>query len=202
MEEVTAIEEIRIGVYICHCGFNIEGAINCKSVAEYASQLPEVAISTDVIYLCSEPGQEQIKNDIIENGINRVVIGSCTPRLHEPTFRQCMERAGLSPYLLEMANLREQCSWVHSHNCEEATIKAKDLITSAVVRARFLMPLTDTELNIKKSSLIIGGGVAGIQSALDLADAGYQVILVEKEPSIGGIMAWLDKTFPTMDCSI
>lgn len=202
MEETTAVEEIKIGVYVCHCGLNIEGAVDCMSVAEYASQLKDVVLSKNITYLCSEPGQEQIKQDIIENGINRVVIGSCTPRLHEPTFRQCLEGAGLSPYLMEMANLREQCAWVHSHNRDEATIKAKDLISSAVARSRHLLPLTDTELKIKKSSLVIGGGVAGIQSALDLADAGYKVILVEKEPSIGGIMAWLDKTFPTMDCSI
>lgn len=202
MEETNNIEEIRIGVYVCHCGFNIEGAVDCRAVAEYASHLRDVVLAKDITYLCSEPGQDQIKGDIIENGINRIVIGSCTPRLHETTFRQCLEGAGLNPYLLEIANLREQCSWVHSHNREEATAKAKDLINSAVSRSRFLLSLTDTELKIKKSTLVIGGGVAGIQSALDLANAGYKVILVEKEPSIGGIMAWLDKTFPTMDCSI
>ncbi len=202
MKEINANEEIRIGVYVCHCGMNIAGTVDCEAVAEYASMLPDVVLSKDNAYLCSEPGQTLIKQDIAEHGINRVVIGSCTPRLHEPTFRQCLEGAGLSPYLMEMANLREQCSWVHSGDRGKATVKAKDLIRSAVARSRLLLPLEDTELMVKKSSLIIGGGVAGIQAALDLADAGYKVILVEKEPSIGGIMARLDKTFPTMDCSI
>ena len=195
-------EEIRIGVYICHCGLNIAGAVDCTGVAEYASKLPDVALSKDIAYLCSEPGQTEIKQDIAEEGINRVVVGSCTPRLHEPTFRQCIEGAGLNPYLMEMANLREQCSWVHGNDREKATAKAMDLIRSAVARARLLTPLRDTEVAVEQTSLIIGGGVAGIQAALDLADAGYRVIMVEKEPTIGGIMARLDKTFPTMDCSI
>lgn len=195
-------EEIRIGVYICHCGLNIAGAVDCTGVAEYASKLPDVVLSKDIAYLCSEPGQTEIKQDIAEEGINRVVVGSCTPRLHEPTFRQCIEGAGLNPYLMEMANLREQCSWVHGNDREKATAKAMDLIRSAVARARLLTPLRDTEVAVEQTSLIIGGGVAGIQAALDLADAGYRVIMVEKEPTIGGIMARLDKTFPTMDCSI
>lgn len=195
-------EEMKIGVYVCHCGANIAGAVDCEEVARYALELPDVVLSKDITYLCSEPGQAEIKQDIKEFGINRVVIGSCTPRLHEPTFRQCLESAGLSPYLMEMANLREQCSWVHSKDKERATVKAKDLMRSAVARSRLLHALHDTELSVKKSTLVIGGGVAGIQAALDLADAGYHVFLVEKEPSIGGIMARLDKTFPTMDCSI
>lgn len=195
-------EEIRIGVYICHCGLNIAGAVDCKGVAEYASKLPDVVLSKDIAYLCSEPGQTEIKQDIAEEGINRVVVGSCTPRLHEPTFRQCVEGAGLNPYLMEMANLREQCSWVHGNDREKATAKAMDLVRSSVARARLLTPLRDTEVSVEKTSLIIGGGVSGIQAALDLADAGYRVIMVEKEPTIGGIMARLDKTFPTMDCSI
>jgi heterodisulfide reductase subunit A len=195
-------EEIRIGVYICHCGLNIAGSVDCEGVAQYASKLPDVVISKDIAYLCSEPGQTEIKQDIVEQGINRVVVGSCTPRLHEPTFRQCIEGAGLNPYLMEMANLREQCSWVHRNDREKATTKAMDLVRSAVARARLLTPLRDTEVSVEKTSLIIGGGVAGIQAALDLADAGYKVVMVEKEPTIGGIMARLDKTFPTMDCSI
>lgn len=202
MEGTDGYEETRIGVYVCHCGLNIAGTVDCPGVAEYASKLPDVVLSKDIVYLCSEPGQNEIKQDIIEHGINRVVIGSCTPRLHEPTFRQCLERAGLSPYLLEMANLREQCSWVHSGDRENATAKSKDLIRSSIARARLLHPMEDTEVSVNQTSLIIGGGVAGIQAALDLADAGYRVILVEKQPSIGGIMARLDKTFPTMDCSI
>ncbi len=202
MDATGEKEGIRIGVYVCHCGLNIASAVDCKSVADYAAQQPDVAVSREILYLCSEPGQAQIKQDILEQGINRVVIGSCTPRLHEPTFRQCVESAGLSPYLMEMANLREQCSWVHSNDIENATAKAKDLIGSAIARSRLLHSLEDSDISVRKSSLIIGGGVAGIQAALDLADAGYKVILVEKEPSIGGIMARLDKTFPTMDCSI
>jgi heterodisulfide reductase subunit A len=195
-------EEIRIGVYICHCGLNIAGSVDCEGVAQYASKLPDVVISKDIAYLCSEPGQTEIKQDIVEQGINRVVVGACTPRLHEPTFRQCIEGAGLNPYLMEIANLREQCSWVHGNDRDKATVKAMDLVRSAVARVRLLTPLRDAEVSVEKTSLIIGGGVAGIQAALDLADAGFRVVLVEKEPTIGGIMARLDKTFPTMDCSI
>ncbi len=195
-------KDIRIGVYVCHCGLNIAGAVDCEGVSNYALKLPDVVLSKDIAYLCSEPGQTEIKQDIAEEGINRVVVGSCTPRLHEPTFRQCIEGAGLNPYLMEIANLREQCSWVHGNDREKATAKAMDLVRSAVARARLLTPLSDTEVSVEKTSLIIGGGVAGIQAALDLADAGYRVIMVEKEPTIGGVMARLDKTFPTMDCSI
>jgi len=193
---------MRLGVYVCHCGLNIAGTVDCAAVAEYAEKLPDVVISRHEAYLCSEPGQQRIKSDIEEYALSRVVIASCSPRLHEPTFRQCLKEAGLSPYLLEMANLREQCSWVHSHDREGATIKARDLVKAAIARARFLAPREEIEIPVNRTALIIGGGVAGIQSALDLADSGYKVILVEKQPSIGGIMARLDKTFPTMDCSI
>ena len=202
METEELNEEIRIGVYICHCGLNIAGVVDCEDVKEYAGKLDDVVLSQDVVYLCAEPGQNQIKKDILEYGLNRVVIGSCSPRLHEPTFRKCLEEGGLNPYLLEIANLREQCSWVHEGDREKATTKSRHLIRSAVARARLLCQLVDTELSIIKSTLVIGGGVAGIQAALDLAGSGYQVVLVEKEPSIGGVMAKLDKTFPTLDCSI
>jgi len=195
-------DEYRIGVYVCHCGLNIAGVVDCEEVAEFAGHLPQVVVSSHDGYLCSEPGQNLIKKDIEEHRLNRVVVASCSPRLHEPTFRKCIGDAGLNPYLLEMANLREQCSWVHSHDHEGATRKAKDLVLSAVARARRLEACSDIEVPIKRSTLVIGGGVAGIQAALDLADSGYQVTLVEKQPSIGGIMARLDKTFPTMDCSI
>jgi len=194
-------EETRIGVYVCHCGRNIAGVVDCAAVAEYAASLPGVALSRHEAYLCSEPGQNLIKKDIAEQGINRVV-GSCSPRLHEPTFRQCIHAAGLNPYLLEMANLREQCSWVHGHDPEGATLKARDLVRSAVARARELAEREELEVPVANATLVIGGGVAGIQAALDLADSGVKVVLVEKQPSIGGIMARLDKTFPTMDCSI
>jgi heterodisulfide reductase subunit A len=195
-------EAIRIGVYVCHCGLNIAGTVDCAAVAEYAEKLPDVVISRHEGYLCSEPGQHQIKNDIEGYNLSRVVIASCSPRLHEPTFRQCLKEAGINPYLLEMANLREHCSWVHSHDREGATLKARDLVRAAVARARFLASLEEAEIPVNRAALVIGGGVAGIQSALDLADSGYPVVLVEKQPSIGGIMARLDKTFPTMDCSI
>ncbi len=194
--------DLRIGVYVCHCGLNIAGVVDCERVATYAEALPGVVLSRHNSYTCSEPGQNLIKKDIVEHRLNRVVVASCSPRLHEPTFRQCVLEAGLNPYLLEMANIREHCSWVHGHDKEGATKKACELVKAAVARAGFLASRNETEIPIKRSTLVIGGGVAGIQAALDLADAGYPVILVEKSPSIGGIMAALDKTFPTMDCSI
>ncbi len=192
----------RIGVYVCHCGLNIAGVVDCEAVAEYAAGLPDVVVSQNDAYLCSEPGQNLIKKDVDEHGINRVVVASCSPRLHEPTFRHCLVEAGLNPYLLEMANLREQCSWVHTQDKESATLKAKDLVRASVARAGRLNAREEMEVPITRTTMVIGGGVAGIQAALDLADSGYKVILVEKQPSIGGIMAGLDKTFPTMDCSI
>ena len=201
-KNVDMEDKPRIGVYVCHCGLNIAQTVDCPKVAELASRLGEVIISTDIDYACSEPGQQQIKDDIIKNELNRVVVASCSPRLHEATFRMMLKEAGLNPYLLEMANLREQCSWVHMNEPEAATEKAFDLVKMAVSRVRFLMPLQEETLPLTKRSLVIGGGVAGIQTALDLADSGFEVVLVEKKPSIGGTMAQLDKTFPTMDCSI
>jgi heterodisulfide reductase subunit A len=202
MQEPQRREESRIGIYVCHCGSNIAGVVNCADVADYGQTLPDVIVSRHEGYLCSEPGQNQIKTDIREQRLNRIVVASCSPRLHEPTFRKCLSEAGLNPYLLEMANLREQCSWVHSHDPEGATQKSKDLVRSAAARARRLSVRQETQVPIEAATLVVGGGVAGIQAALDLADSGYRVILVEREPSIGGIMAWLDKTYPTMDCSI
>jgi heterodisulfide reductase subunit A-like polyferredoxin len=192
----------QIGVFVCHCGLNIAQTVNCLKVAEAASALDNVVVATDIVYACSEPGQKEIKDAIIEHGLNRVVIASCSPRLHEKTFRQLMISAGLNPYLMEMSNLREQCSWVHMNEKDAATNKAFDLVKMSVSRVRALWPLFEETLPLTKRSLIIGGGVAGIQAALDLADNGYDVVLVEKNPSIGGTMAQLDKTFPTMDCSI
>lgn len=192
----------RIGVYVCHCGLNIARTVDCEKVAAQGASLPGVVVSRDIQYACSEPGQQSIKDDIAEFGLDRVVIASCSPRLHEPTFRQMLESAGLNPYLLEMANLREQCSWVHMNEPEAATQKAVDLVRMAVARAEKLEPLEATKIPLTKRTLVIGGGIAGIQTALDLADNGYEVVLVEKKPSIGGQMARLDKTFPTMDCSI
>ena len=192
----------RVGVYVCHCGLNIAQTIDCQKVAETASRLEDVVVSKDVGYACSEPGQQEIKNDIVDYELDRIVIASCSPRLHEPTFRQMLQSEGLNPYLLEMANLREQCSWVHMKEPALATEKAEDLVKMSVFRVRRLYPLYEETLPLTKKTLVIGGGIAGIQASLDLADNGFDVILVEKKPSIGGIMAQLDKTFPTMDCSI
>jgi len=203
IKETENVEEkVRIGVYVCHCGLNIAKTVDCPRVAETASLLDDVTISKDIGYACSEPGQQQIKDDILEHGLDRVVVASCSPRLHEPTFRQMLQSAGINPYLLEMANLREQCSWVHMNEPDAATNKAEDLVKMAVSRIRLLQPLKEDTLPLIKRTLVIGGGVAGIQAALDLADSGYDVVLVEKRPTIGGVMAQLDKTFPTMDCSI
>ena len=157
-------------------------------------------IARNYAYMCSDPGQLLIKEDIKEEGVNRVVVASCSPRMHEPTFRKALQEAGLNPYFLEMANIREQCSWVHEDR-EAATEKAKQLVAAAVSKARLLEPLTSREVDAEPSALVIGAGIAGIQAALDIADAGFKVYLVEKSPSVGGRMAQLDKTFPTLDCS-
>ena len=202
MADKGADEEIRVGVFVCDCGLNIAGAVDCQAVADYAATLPDVACVVRNKYTCADPGQNEIKNAIHEYRLNRVVVASCTPRQHEPTFRACVLEAGLNPYLMEMANLREHCSWVHAGDREGATAKAKDLVASAVARARFLQPQEEMSVQVTKSALVIGGGVAGIEAALEIADAGHHVVLVEKEASIGGIMAQLDKTYPTMDCSI
>ena len=199
---VNGDQSVRVGVYVCHCGTNIAQSVDCKKVAETASDLDGVVVSKDIAYACSEPGQQEIKTDIEEHELDRIVLASCSPRLHEPTFRQLMQSAGLNPFLMEMANLREQCSWVHMKEPEAATEKAKDLVKMSVSRVRQLFPLYEETLPLTKRALVIGGGVAGIQTSLDLADNGFDVVLVEKKPSIGGTMAQLDKTFPTMDCSI
>jgi heterodisulfide reductase subunit A len=195
-------DEIRVGVFVCDCGLNIAGTVDCAAVTEYALTLPHVVCAVRNKYTCAEPGQNEIKDAIHRHHLNRVVVASCTPRQHEPTFRQCVREAGLNPYLMEMANLREHCSWVHPGDREAATRKAKDLVASAVARAWFLQPQEELTVPVTKATLVIGGGVAGIEAAIELADAGHRVVLVEKEPSIGGIMAQLDKTYPTMDCSI
>jgi len=192
----------KTGVYVCRCGLNIAQTVDCKQVAENMAGLEGVVVSKEITYACSEPGQMEIVEDIKDNGLDRIVVASCSPRLHEPTFRQMMKKAGLNPYMLEMANLREQCSWVHMNEPDAATAKAGDLVRMAVARVALLWPLTEEIVPLTKRTLVIGGGIAGIQAALDLADTGYEVVLVEKSPSIGGMMAQIDKTFPTMDCSI
>ena len=195
-------QEPRIGVYVCHCGLNIAQSVDCHRVAQTIEHEDGVVVAKDIVYACSEPGQQQIKQDIIDNGLDRVVIGSCSPRLHESTFRKMVESVGVNPYMLDMANLREQCSWVHMNDRENATLKAETLVNMSISRVRHLKPLIEDTLPLTQKTLVIGGGIAGIQAALDLADSGYDVTLVEKNPSIGGLMAQLDKTFPTMDCSI
>lgn len=194
--------ELRIGVFVCECGLNIAGTVDCTAVSKYSETLDDVVAVVQNKYTCADPGQNEIKKAIGEHKLNRVVVASCTPKIHEPTFRQCVADAGLNPYLFEMVNIREHCSWVHQSEKEAATEKAKDLVRSGVARARVLEPQVETEVPVTKAALVIGGGVAGIQAALDLADGGHKVYLVEKEPSVGGIMAALDKTYPTMDCSI
>ncbi len=194
--------EVRVGVFVCDCGLNIGGVVDCGAVCEYAETLADVVCVVRNKYTCADPGQNEIKDAIRQHDLNRVVVASCTPRQHEPTFRQCVLEAGLNPYLMEMANLREHCSWVHPGDPGGATEKAKDLVAGAVARARFLEPQEELTVPVTQRALVIGGGVAGIETALQIADAGHKVVLVEKEPSIGGIMAQLDKTYPTMDCSI
>ena len=188
----------RIGVYVCHCGNNIAATVNVKEVAEFAASLRGVVVARDYMFMCSDPGQELIKNDIKEYGLNRVVVASCSPLLHERTFRRVCHDAGLNPYFFEMANIREHCSWVHD---DGATEKAKELVRAAVMRVYYHQSLEPMEVPINPNTLIVGGGIAGIQAALDIANAGYKVYLVEREPSIGGHMIQLDKTFPTLDCS-
>jgi len=188
----------RIGVYICHCGSNIAGTVDVKDVRAYAESLPNVIVARDYPYLCSEQGQELIKNDILDLKLDAVVVVACSPRMHEHTFRRAIRDAGMNPYCMEMANIREQCSWVHTKG---ATAKAKEIVRSAVFRVALLEPLEEKEVSVLPSALVLGGGIAGIQAALDIANAGFKVYLVEKSPSIGGHMAQLDKTFPTLDCS-
>ena len=191
---------IRTGVYVCHCGSNIGGVVDCKEVASYASSLAGVAISRDYAYMCSDPGQKLIKDDVNQYELNRIVVASCSPRMHEPTFRTVTAEAGLNPYLMQMANIREQVSWV-TDDTLTATEKAKDLVRAAVGRVAKNTPVEEHEIDVVKSALVIGGGVAGIEAALTIAKGGYKVYLVEKSPTIGGVMAQLDKTFPTLDCS-
>ncbi len=196
------INDPRIGVFVCDCGTNIAGSVDTEEVRRYAENLPDVVVSVRNRYSCADPGQQEIQRVIREEKLNRVVVASCSPRLHEPTFRKCVEEAGVNKYLFEMANIREHCSWVHVQDRAAATRKAQDIVHAAVARARWLYPQDEEKLPVTAAALVIGGGVAGIQAALDMADAGHKVYLVEKEPSLGGIMARLDKTYPTMDCSI
>ncbi|MHA2233250.1 MAG: FAD-dependent oxidoreductase [Candidatus Hodarchaeales archaeon] len=190
----------QVGVFVCHCGTNIAGIVDIEEVIRYANTLPNVSAKA-YTYMCSEVGQNLIRENIDEEHLDAVVVAACSPRLHEKTFRKTISAGGLNPFLVEMANIREQDSWVHMKDPETATAKAKDLIRMAVGRASRLQPLEATQVPIAQSVLIIGGGIAGISAALDLAEEGFKVWLLEKSPTIGGNMARLDKTFPTMDCS-
>jgi heterodisulfide reductase subunit A len=190
----------RIGVYICQCGSNIAATVDTEAVARFAQGLDGVVLTRVNKYTCSDPGQNIIRQDIQEQKLDRVVIAACTPRMHEPTFRRTLESAGLNPYYLEMTNIREQVSWVHS-DAGAATNKAMDLVASAVQRVHLHEPLYPRKAPVEQSALVVGAGIAGIQAALDIADSGYKVYLVERQPSIGGRMAQLDKTFPTLDCA-
>jgi len=197
-----AEEKPRIGVFICHCGLNIAGVIDVKEVTEYAKTLPDVVYTKDNRYTCADPGQDEIRKAIKEHRLNRVVVAACSPRMHEPTFRKTCAEAKLNPFFFEMANIREFSSWCHPSTPKEATEKAKEIVRMAVAKARLLKPLKEIEVPVTNKALVVGGGIAGINAALDLAEMGFKVYLLEKTESIGGHMAQLDKTFPTLDCSI
>ncbi len=198
----TTTGELRIGVFICHCGLNIAGVLDIKELVEFAKNLPDVFFVKENRYTCADPGQEEIRKAIEEHKLNRVVVAACSPRMHEPTFRRTVSEAGLNPFLFEMANIREFSSWCHPSTPDKATEKAKELIRMAVAKARFLRPLETLEVPVTNKALVVGGGIAGMNAALDLAEMGFKVYLLEKGESIGGHMAQLDKTFPTLDCSI
>lgn len=190
----------RVGVFVCECGANIASVVDTERVAEAASKMPGVVFATTYKYMCSDPGQEQIRTAIKEKSLEQVVVASCSPRMHEGTFRKAVQAGGINGYMFEMVNIREQDSWVH-HDREKATKKAIDLVKMAVNKVVKNVPLQISTVNITKKALVIGGGIAGMQAALDIAEAGHQVVLVEREASIGGKMTQLDKTFPTMDCA-
>ncbi|MHA1198622.1 MAG: FAD-dependent oxidoreductase, partial [Candidatus Heimdallarchaeaceae archaeon] len=191
---------MKVGVYVCECGINIAATVDVPQVAEVAKDFPNVAISRYYKYMCSDPGQVLIKSDIEKLQLDRIVVASCSPRMHEPTFRAVLEEKDMNPYCLEMVNIREQDSWVHKDK-EIGTEKAIALVRSGVLKASLLQPLDKKKVGVTPTAMVIGGGIAGIQTALDIGNMGYQTYLVEKSPSIGGRMAQLDKTFPTLDCS-
>ncbi len=193
-------ESLRIGVYICHCGTNIAGVIDVEALASWAEEQPHVALARHYKYMCSDPGQELVKRDIREFNLNRIVVAACSPNLHEPTFRRAAENAGLNRFLVQMANIREQVSWV-TDDKGAAYAKAQAHLAAAIGRVARHEPLQRQFVQIQPRALVVGGGIAGIQAALTMADAGKDVILVERDPSIGGHMAMFDKTFPTLDCA-
>jgi heterodisulfide reductase subunit A len=191
-------QEPRVGVFVCSCGTNIGGIVNVPEVAEYAKTLPNVVHTEHNLYTCSEAGLTGIKEAIKQHNLNRVVVASCTPRTHEPLFRSACNEAGLNPYLFEMANIREHDSWVHPHEPQKATQKAKDIVRMAVAKATILEPQTEPEVEVKGSSLVIGAGVAGMTAALSMAKQGFKVYLIEKEKELGGMTQSLYKLYPTL----
>jgi heterodisulfide reductase subunit A len=190
----------RIGVYICHCGLNIAGTVNVSAVREFISHAPGVLIARDYKFMCSDPGQALIREDIQQLGVNRVVVAACSPLMHELTFRKAAMKAGLNRYLVQIANIREHCSWIHD-DVGMATQKAKALVMAAVRRVALHQPLEPLRAEINPNVLVVGAGIAGIQAALEIAESGSTVYLVEREPTIGGRMGQFDKTFPTLDCA-
>lgn len=195
-------QKLRIGVFICYCGLNIAGTLDISQLVEFSKTQPDVVYVKENRYTCADPGQNEIKKAIRDLNLNRVVVAACSPKMHEPTFRKCVEEAGLNPFLFEQANIREMCSWCHPNQKEDATEKAKEIITMSLAKARLLQPLTRFQVPVTNKAMVVGGGIAGINAALDMANMGYKVYLVENDESIGGHMAQLDKTFPTLDCSI
>ena len=190
----------RVGVFVCHCGENIARNVKIKQVVEFSRDIPGAVVTADYPYLCSAPGQKMVIDAIEEHDLDRVVVAACSPQLHEPTFRAAAAQAGLNPHLCEMANIREHCSWVH-RDTEQASAKACQTVVAAVERIKQARPLDPIEVPVTKRALVIGAGVAGIRTALDMANAGHPVVLVERQPSIGGNMSRLSETFPTLDCS-
>jgi heterodisulfide reductase subunit A len=198
--EALTQDRPRIGVYVCHCGTNIAGMVDVEATANVAAQMEDVVVARHYAYMCSDPGQALIKDDIRERGLNRVVVASCSPLMHETTFRRACAEAGLNPFLFQMTNIREHCAWV-SEESTGATQKAMALVRAAIRRVSLHEPLEMRQETVQQSALVVGGGIAGIEAALRMADAGKQVYLVEREPSIGGHIARLYKTFPTLDCA-
>ena len=192
--------KVKTGVYVCRCGTNIAATVDVEAVAGFAQELDGVLLAREYSYMCSDPGQDLIKEDVRELGLNRVVVASCSPLMHESTFRAAAKDVGLNPFYIQMANIREQCSWVID-DPHQATEKAKKMVAAAVRRVQYHEPLQTRAVDMTQSALVVGAGIAGIEAALKLADAGKQVYLVEREPSIGGHMAQLYKTFPTLDCA-
>ncbi len=192
------INSPRVGVYICHCGINISATVNVEAVKNFASHLPGVVISRNYTYMCSDPGQDMIKQDIANLDLNRVVVASCSPRMHELTFRATIAEAGLNPYCFEMANIREQCSWVHNGN-DLTTLKAMELVASAEAKVMLVSPLEERQAPVTPKAMIIGGGISGMQAALDIAEAGFQVVLVERDPQLGGHVAQLHQMYTNME---